>query len=74
MKDEYLLGFEAYLKLAEQTLYARLKHVHKQSDGELYKENQVAHTMALIGTIEAAREVAQLTGRGWWDGPDEVPF
>lgn len=74
MPDASLNAVQSHLSLCHKLLKVRLAAVTNQPKGNLLRNNQIAHTQAMIGLLGVLRGMARHDPLDWWDDNEDVPF
>lgn len=73
-QDVYLTSIQQHLKLVHKLLEHRRAWYSNQPKGLLMRNNQIAHTQAMLGLVAVLRGMAAHDPLDWWEDDDGVPF
>lgn len=72
--DPYINAAASHLKLADNTLRARLDKLEKATTKTSRHYNKIQHTHSMISLIEELRGIVLQDPDMWDEEPDLVPF
>ncbi len=74
MPDVALNACRNHLSLCHKLLKVRLAEAENQPRGRMLRNNQIAHTRAMLGLLGVLRAMARHDPLTWWDEDDDIPF